>query len=72
MAFRSRDVYRWMVPTTGIWTRSLKQKTNLHQNVISRAIKTLEQKKLIKSVKSVKVRYSLFRQGSIVRLGSAE
>ncbi|KAK9899418.1 hypothetical protein P389DRAFT_194416 [Cystobasidium minutum MCA 4210] len=38
----------------GIWTRSLKQKTGLHQNVISRAIKTLEQKRLIKNVKSVK------------------
>lgn len=42
---------------TGIWTRSLKQKTGLHQNIISRAIKTLEQKKLIKNVKSVKVRF---------------
>lgn len=43
---------------TGIWTRSLKQKTGLHQNIISRAIKTLEQKKLIKNVKSVKVGYA--------------
>jgi len=38
----------------GIWTRTLKAKTGLHQNVINRAIKVLEQKKLIKNIKSVK------------------
>ncbi|THV03318.1 RNA polymerase Rpc34 [Dendrothele bispora CBS 962.96] len=37
----------------GIWTKHLKTKTNLHQNVIDRCIKTLTQKKLIKRVPSV-------------------
>ncbi|KAI9504290.1 34-kDa subunit of RNA polymerase III (C) [Coemansia spiralis] len=38
----------------GIWIRTLKQKTNLLQGVITRCLKGLEQKALIKSVKSVK------------------
>ncbi|KAJ1944428.1 34-kDa subunit of RNA polymerase III (C) [Kickxella alabastrina] len=38
----------------GIWVRTLKQKTNLLQGVINRCLKGLEQKALIKSVKSVK------------------
>ncbi|KAI8323842.1 RNA polymerase Rpc34 [Martensiomyces pterosporus] len=38
----------------GIWVRTLKQKTNLLQGVITRCLKGLEQKALIKSVKSVK------------------
>ncbi|KAH8925012.1 hypothetical protein BT69DRAFT_1318507 [Atractiella rhizophila] len=38
----------------GIWTKTLKMKTNLHQTVINRVLKALEQKKLIKSVKAVK------------------
>ncbi|KAJ2723058.1 34-kDa subunit of RNA polymerase III (C) [Coemansia sp. Benny D115] len=38
----------------GIWIRTLKQKTNLLQGVINRCLKGLEQKALIKSVKSVK------------------
>ncbi|KAI8050904.1 RNA polymerase III subunit Rpc34 [Syncephalis plumigaleata] len=38
----------------GIWTKTIKIRTNLHQQVVSRCIKTLEQKNLIKSVKSVK------------------
>ncbi|KAK7470880.1 34-kDa subunit of RNA polymerase III (C) [Stygiomarasmius scandens] len=37
----------------GIWTKHLKAKTNLHQNVIDRCLKTLTQKKLIKRVPSV-------------------
>ena len=40
---------------TGIWTKHLKGKTDLHQTVIDRCIKTLTQKQLIKAVKSVKV-----------------
>ncbi|RKP05408.1 RNA polymerase Rpc34, partial [Thamnocephalis sphaerospora] len=36
----------------GIWTKTLKLRTNLHQQVVSRCLKTLEQKNLIKSVKS--------------------
>ncbi|KAJ2824225.1 34-kDa subunit of RNA polymerase III (C), partial [Coemansia furcata] len=38
----------------GIWVRTLKQKTNLLQGVITRCLKGLEQKAMIKSVKSVK------------------
>lgn len=37
----------------GIWTKHLKAKTNLHQTVIDRCLKTLGQKKLIKRVPSV-------------------
>jgi hypothetical protein len=39
----------------GMWTRRLKTSTGLHQNVINRCLKVLEQRKLIKQVKSVKV-----------------
>jgi len=39
----------------GIWTRNLKTKTNLHQTVITRSLKNLESKQLIKAIKSVKV-----------------
>ncbi|KAF9647078.1 hypothetical protein BDM02DRAFT_3146353 [Thelephora ganbajun] len=38
----------------GIWTKHLKGKTDLHQTIIDRCIKTLIQKQLIKAVKSVK------------------
>ncbi|KAJ7507539.1 RNA polymerase Rpc34 subunit-domain-containing protein [Mycena galericulata] len=37
----------------GIWTKHLKAKTNLHQTIIDRCLKTLTQKKLIKRVPSV-------------------
>ncbi|KIJ94152.1 hypothetical protein K443DRAFT_683996 [Laccaria amethystina LaAM-08-1] len=37
----------------GIWTKHLKAKTNLHQTVIDRCLKTLVQKRLIKRVPSV-------------------
>ncbi|KAK7060311.1 34-kDa subunit of RNA polymerase III (C) [Paramarasmius palmivorus] len=37
----------------GIWTKHLKAKTNLHQTVIDRCLKTLQQKQLIKKVQSV-------------------
>ncbi|KAJ7086669.1 RNA polymerase Rpc34 subunit-domain-containing protein [Mycena epipterygia] len=37
----------------GIWTKHLKTKTNLHQTIIDRCLKTLTQKKLIKRVPSV-------------------
>jgi hypothetical protein len=39
----------------GVWTRTLRAKTNLHVQVVTRCIKTLETQKLIKNVKSVKV-----------------
>jgi len=38
----------------GIWTKHLKAKTELHQTVITRCLKSLESKQLIKVVKSVK------------------
>ena len=37
----------------GIWTKELKQKSNLPQAQISKIFKTLEARKLIKSVKHV-------------------
>ncbi|KAJ4472265.1 RNA polymerase Rpc34 [Lentinula aciculospora] len=37
----------------GIWVKHLKAKTNFHQTILDRCIKTLEQKKLIKKVPSV-------------------
>ncbi|KAI8460255.1 RNA polymerase Rpc34 subunit-domain-containing protein [Phakopsora pachyrhizi] len=39
---------------TGIWTKTLKMRTNLHQTNINKALKSLENKNLIKAVKSVK------------------
>jgi hypothetical protein len=41
--------------TQGIWTKHLKAKTELHQTVIDRCLKSLVQKQLIKAVKNVKV-----------------
>lgn len=38
----------------GIWTKQLKTRTNLHQTIINRCLKSLEQKQLVKAVKSVK------------------
>lgn len=39
----------------GIWTKDLKLRTNLHQTVITKVLKSLEGRKIIKAVKSVKV-----------------
>ncbi|WFD32133.1 34-kDa subunit of RNA polymerase III (C) [Malassezia sp. CBS 17886] len=38
----------------GIWTKVIKARTNLHQTIMTRCLKLLEQKQLVKSVKSVK------------------
>ncbi|KAF6010590.1 hypothetical protein HII12_002831 [Brettanomyces bruxellensis] len=38
----------------GIWTKTLKVKTNLHQHVVLRCLKSLESQSYIKAVKSVK------------------
>lgn len=38
----------------GIWTKQLKNRTNLHQTIMTRSLKSLEGKSLIKAVKSVK------------------
>jgi hypothetical protein len=47
--------------TLGIWTKHLKAKTELHQTVIDRCLKSLVQKQLIKSVKGVKVLFIYLR-----------
>ncbi|KAA1125411.1 34-kDa subunit of RNA polymerase III (C) [Puccinia graminis f. sp. tritici] len=39
---------------TGIWTKTLKMRTNIHQTNLTKCIKALENKNLIKAVKSVK------------------
>lgn len=41
--------------TEGIWTKTIKAKTNLHQSVVQRCLKSLEGKRYIKNIKSVKV-----------------
>lgn len=38
----------------GIWTKTVKARTNLHQHVVLRCLKSLESQRFIKSVKSVK------------------
>lgn len=38
----------------GIWTKTIKAKTNLHQHVVLRCLKSLESQSYIKSIKSVK------------------
>ena len=38
----------------GIWSRLLRNKTNLHMTTMNRAVKSLENKNLIKSIKTVK------------------
>lgn len=38
----------------GIWTKTIKAKTNLHQHVVSKCLKSLESQRYVKSVKSVK------------------
>jgi DNA-directed RNA polymerase III subunit RPC6 len=38
----------------GIWTKTIKARTNLHQHIVTRCLKSLETQRFIKSVKSVK------------------
>ncbi|CDR43873.1 CYFA0S13e00166g1_1 [Cyberlindnera fabianii] len=38
----------------GIWTKTIKARTNMHQHVVLRCLKSLESQRYIKSVKSVK------------------
>ncbi len=40
--------------TTGIWTKTLKARTNLHQTAMTKALKILESAKYVKPIKSVK------------------
>ena len=53
--FRSMDHHPSLICIPGIWTKHLKGKTELHQTVIDRCLKSLVQKQLIKSIKAVKV-----------------
>jgi len=39
----------------GIWLRDLLKNTNLHHGVVTKVLKKLEQRNIIKSVKSVKI-----------------
>ncbi|CAI5941523.1 unnamed protein product [Closterium sp. NIES-64] len=55
-ALTARSSHRTLSPLsipTGIWTRDMKTRTNLQQPQITKIIKTLEGRKLIKAVKSV-------------------
>ncbi|CAX41258.1 DNA-directed RNA polymerase III subunit, putative [Candida dubliniensis CD36] len=38
----------------GIWTKTIKAKTNLHQHIVQKCLKNLENNRYIKSIKSVK------------------
>lgn len=38
----------------GIWTKTLKAKTNMHQHIVIRCLKLLEQQRYVKLIKSVK------------------
>ncbi|RLV96623.1 DNA-directed RNA polymerase III subunit RPC6 [Spathaspora sp. JA1] len=38
----------------GIWTKTIKARTNLHQHIVAKSLKTLENQRYIKSIKSVK------------------
>lgn len=38
----------------GIWTKTIRAKTNLHQHVVLKCLKSLESQRFIKSIKSVK------------------
>lgn len=40
--------------TNGIWLKMIKQRTNIHQTAVTKCMKTLEGKKLVKPVKSIK------------------
>lgn len=40
--------------TNGIWVKTIKQRTNIHQTAVTKCMKTLEGKKLVKPVKSIK------------------
>ncbi len=39
----------------GIWSKTIRARTNLHQTIVQRCLKNLENQRYIKVVKSVKV-----------------
>lgn len=44
----------------GIWTKTLKAKTNMHTTTMNKALKGLEGKRFVKAIKSVKVNLTCF------------
>jgi DNA-directed RNA polymerase III subunit RPC6 len=56
MAHDERILYQLIESSTtsGMWTKTLKLKSNLHQSVVTRCLKSLEGKSLIKEIRSVK------------------
>ena len=55
MAHDERILYQFIESSTtsGMWTKTLKLKSNLHQSVVTRCLKSLESKSLIKEIRSV-------------------
>ncbi|KAF2090926.1 RNA polymerase Rpc34 [Saccharata proteae CBS 121410] len=51
-----RLIYSHIASTAeaGMWTRTIRAKTNFHQSVINKALKSLESKRLVKAIQSVK------------------
>lgn len=47
----------------GIWTKTLKAKTNMHTTTMNKALKGLEGKRFVKAIKSVKVSSSFIYPG---------
>lgn len=47
-------IYNLIAENKGLWLRDIKQKSNIPQTLINKIIKNMENKKLIKSVKSIK------------------
>ena len=47
-----------LMPFIGIWTKHLKAKTELHQTVIDRCLKSLVHKQLVKAIKAVRVHFA--------------
>lgn len=43
----------WPCPLAGLWTKDMKLRTNLAQPVIQKILKTLETRRLVKSVKNI-------------------
>lgn len=46
----------------GIWTKTLKAKTNMHTTTMNKALKGLEGKRFVKAIKSVKVSLCCFQR----------
>ncbi|KAM0677594.1 DNA-directed RNA polymerase III subunit RPC6 [Binucleata daphniae] len=49
-----RIIYQLITQNKGLWLKDIKMRTNIPQNLISKLLKQMENKKMIKSLKSVK------------------